>query len=81
MVAEYDETVWHGCSVNNWFWITWNDGLLTLGNGSVVGQKALFNYKDTAPFAVSYLAVSSGVSSSLSTWTIPAEFYTNGYRP
>ena len=78
MVVEYDDTISYGCSVTSWYWITWYDGLITVGSGSVVGQKAMFNYKDSAPFAINYLAVASGVSSSQSTWTIPAELYTNG---
>jgi hypothetical protein len=80
MVAEYDDTVSYGCNITKRFWISWMDGLLTLGSGSVVGQKAMLNYKDQAPFAVNYLAVASGVSSSMSNWTIPAELYTNGCR-
>ena len=78
-VAEYDVTLTYGCNVVAWFWVTWlTDGLLTVGQGSVVGQRAMFNYKDSSPFAINYLAVSSGVASSQSIWTVPAEFFSSG---
>ena len=78
-VAEYDVTLTYGCNVVAWFWVTWlTDGLLTVGQGSVVGQRAMFNYKDSSPFTINYLAVSSGVDGSQSSWTIPAEFFSNG---
>lgn len=81
ITAEYDyPPLSFQCGVVSWFWITWRNGLLTVGQGQIVGQKAMFNYMDPSPLTINCLAVATGVSGSNSNWTIPAAMYTNGGR-
>ena len=40
------------------FWISWENGFIRVGVGSVVGLGVFLQYTDTAPSPVNYMAVS-----------------------
>ena len=47
----------------NAFWISWINGVIQVGNGTVVGNDMFMSYTDTTPSAVNYLAL-AGITSS-----------------
>lgn len=62
------------CYVPTWFWISWRDGLIALGNGSTVGNYSFMIFEDYNPIAVNYAAVSS-TSNNTVVWFVPGQFY------
>ena len=42
----------------NSVWISWIDGVIRVGKGTVVGNNTMMAYTDTAPSAVNYVALS-----------------------
>ena len=66
------------CSIWNWYWISWKDGCITVGNGNQVGLNVLIFFDDSlTPITVRSMNV--GVypygSSSTVLWTVPAMYY------
>jgi len=45
------------------FWVSWNDGRLRLGQGTVIGQKVVLSYTDAKPFRPKFL--------SFAGWDVP----------
>lgn len=78
VVAEYSGSTPLSCSNYKWFWITWFNDLLTVGQGNTTGQNIIFNYQNPKPFNISYMSVSSGYVATTAYWVIPAAFYANG---
>lgn len=60
-----------GLDKNATFWITWSNGLLTVGIGPIGGQKPIMTYTDPAPTPINYLAFSGIRPAFSATWTVP----------
>ena len=43
----------------NSFWISWINGVIQVGKGTVVGNDMFMSYNDTSPSAVNYVALST----------------------
>ena len=41
----------------NSFWISWINGVIRVGRGTVVGNDKFMSYNDTSPSAVNYIAL------------------------
>jgi Farnesoic acid 0-methyl transferase len=39
------------------FWLSWNDGTIAVGTGTVVGENTLMSYKDPSPIPINYLII------------------------
>lgn len=43
-----------------YFWVSWTDGELVVGNGTIVGVSALVSYQDLDPYHVTAVAFTTG---------------------
>jgi len=50
-------------NVSRPFWLSWNDGYIRFGQGTVVGEKVVLEYKDAQPAPVNWLALAG--------WDVP----------
>jgi len=41
------------------FWVSWSDGVIKVGTGSIVGQNTFMSYVDPKPSPVNYVAFSA----------------------
>ena len=46
----------------NAFWISWINGVIRVGKGTVVGNDMFMSYNDPSPFAVNYVALSTYIT-------------------
>lgn len=47
------------CSEFIQFWISWNDGIIQVGQGHEIGGNVFLRWEDPVPYAVNYIAISS----------------------
>lgn len=53
----------------NIFWISWLDGIIKLGSGSVVGNGLIVEYRDPSPYKVNSVAMTTS-SGYTGTWAL-----------
>lgn len=52
------------------FWISWANGVITVGKGNTVGQNTFMTWKDPHPHPVNYVAFATGFGST-GKWKFP----------
>lgn len=62
------------CDVAAWFWVSWRNGEIVIGNGSNVGTESLMIFGDKNPIAINYAAISSPANDTVE-WVIPGQYY------
>ena len=61
------------CSEARWLWLSWNDGYIQLGSGSVVGAHVIVFWQDPDRLPVHAIALASAVEAKWEVANVPSK--------
>ncbi len=56
----YDDNGFLNCTELRYFWVSWTDGLISVGFGADIGSDVIVEYIDTSPYPVAALSFTTG---------------------
>ena len=67
------------CNSFVWFWISWINGIISLGKGLQIGQNVITMYSDAGTKnVITNIGISSPSATAASNWIFPGCFYAPG---